>query len=748
MVFGKIFEFAPDAIVMTNREGRIVRVNAQAEKLFGYEQDELLGQAVEVLVPERLRFLHVARRESEPAHHQVRPFGTELELYARRKDGSEFPADIMLNSLDTDEGWLAVAIIRDLTDRKQAEEQLRESEESFRILVEGVKDYAVFRLDSDGHVASWNAGAERIKGYRAEEIIGQRFTCFYTPEDVERGKPEDQLKLAAAQGRAEDEGWRVRKDGSRFWANVIITALKEGVGRLRGFALVTRDFTDRKRAEEALVLEITNVLVSKLDIRELLAALSASLSRVRPHDYANLTLQESGTQHLRVLAVGSPYEEDPIHQGALLPLEGSPSGLAFTSGKPLLLNHIDSAGFSPEVISQLVKAEVRSACFLPLISGSRVLGTLNIYSRKEADFSQEDVDLLSRVANQVALAMDNALAFRQIENLKDKLAEEKLYLQEELQTESAFDEILGESTPLKRVLKQLENVACTDATVLILGETGTGKELVARAIHNLSPRRQNAFVKFNCAAIPTGLLESELFGYEKGAFTGAVAQKTGRLDLAHRGTLFLDEVGDIPLEVQPKLLRVLQEQEFERLGSSRTIPVDVRLIAATNRKLAEMVADGRFREDLYYRLKVFPLTVPPLRDRREDIPLLVRYFVGKHSARMNKRIETIPPDAMNALVQWQWPGNVRELGNFLERAVILTRGPILHVPLSELKLTDEVQSFAAATLEATERAAILRVLRETRGVIGGPLGAAIRLGLKRTTLAAKMRRLGISRRDL
>ena len=395
-----------------------------------------------------------------------------------------------------------------------------------------------------------------------------------------------------------------------------------------------------------------------------------------------------------------------------------------------------------------MKAEVRSACFLPLISPKRTIGTLNIYGRKETDFSQREVSLLSRVANQVAIAMDNALAFRQISELKDKLANEKLYLQDEVRTESAFDEIVGESAVLKRALKQVENVSCTDTTVLILGETGTGKELIARAIHNLSRRCENAFVRFNCAAVPTGLLESELFGYEKGAFTGANSQKVGRFDLANHGTLFLDEVGDIPLELQPKLLRALQEQEFERLGSTRTIASDVRLIAATNRKLAQMVADGTFREDLYYRLKVFPLTVPPLRDRREDIPLLVRYFVEKHASRMNKRIETIPPDAMNALIQWHWPGNVRELGNFLERAVILTRGPILHVPLSELKLTAETDPVAEVTLEATERQAILRVLRETKGIIGGPGGAAVRLGLKRTTLTAKMCRLGISRRNL
>jgi formate hydrogenlyase transcriptional activator len=750
--FNKLFESAPYGIVVTDRRRRIVRVNLQLEKMFGYPSDELLGQVVEILVPERLRSTYVSNLFAENKPHEIRSFGPEPEplIYGRGRDGSEFPARVMLRSMEAADGtWFLVAFFHDLTGRNQAEGWLRESEERLGLLVEGAKDCAIFELDREGRVASWNAGAEGLLGYPAEEIIGQDYSRFFTADDLQQGRPGDQLKLAATQGHFENEGWRMRKDGSQFFANVKVTALSDGVGRLRGFANVMRDVTDRRRVEEALVLEVTNILVSKLDIRDLLTAIAGCLSRVKTHDYSNLALQDSGTLQLHVLSLDCPYEEDPIHRGAPLPIEGSPAGAAFRSGKPLLLNHIDASGFSSEISSRLMKADVRSACFLPLIIHSHTLGTLNVYSRNEDHFSPKEVGLLEQVANQVALALDNALAFRRIAELKDKLAEERLYLQDELRTESAFDEIVGESAALRRVLKLVENVAGTDATVLILGETGTGKELIARAIHDLSPRRQNAFVKLNCAAIPTGLLESELFGHEKGAFTGATSQKIGRLDLAHQGTLFLDEVGDIPLELQPKLLRVLQEQEFERLGSTRTIPVDIRVIAATNRKLTQMVADRQFREDLYYRLKVFPVTVPPLRDRREDIPLLVHYFVRKHAARMNRRIETIPPDAMNALIQWRWPGNVRELGNFLERSVILTRGSILQVRLSELESTGNVEAPASvSTLEATEREAILLTLRQTKGVIGGPLGAATRLGLKRTTLTAKMRRLGISRRDL
>jgi PAS domain S-box-containing protein len=453
-LFEKLFEFSPDAIVVTDRDGKIIEVNAQVERFFGYKRSELMGQPIEILIPERFREVHPAQRGSYGNRPRVRTMGAGLELYGRCRDGSEFPVDIMLGPVETESGHVVLSVIRDLTEKKEAEEALRRSEL------------------------------------------------------------------------------------------------------------------------------------------------------------------------------------------------------------------------------------------------------------------------------------------------------EKEYLQEELNTEYQFEEIIGDSIGLKRVLKQVETVATTDATVLILGETGTGKDLIARAIHQLSSRRDRSLVKLNCAAVPTGLLESELFGHEKGAFTGAIMQKIGRLELADKGTFFLDEVGDLPLELQPKILRALQEKEFERLGGTKTIPVDVRLVAATNRDLTKMVANGEFRADLYYRLRVFPVSVPPLRERPGDIPLLVNYFVTKHSRRMNRPIETIPKDVMQALTKWRWPGNVRELENFIERAVILTKGKVLRAPLAELQIPQEEPSESGdPNLEAAEREHILRVLLEAKGMIGGPKGAAERLGVKRTTLNSKMKKLGIKRED-
>ncbi len=501
----------------------------------------------------------------------------------------------------------------------------------------------------------------------------------------------------------------------------------------------------RERDHLRLLLEVNNAVVSNLELRPLFAAITASLRKVIQHEYTSLALYEADSHRLRLYALNFPEGKGLIHEGIQAPIEDSPGGLAFTARKPVLVNAGELERFHSEFVKQLMAEGVRSVCCLPLITPVRILGTLNLASLRDGNFTPEDVELLSQVASQIALALENALAFREIDELKNKLAKEKLYLEEEIRTEYNFEEVIGESTVLKRILKQVETVAPTDSTVLIEGETGTGKELVARAIHSLSGRRERTFVKMNCAAIPTGLLESELFGHERGAFTGAIAQKVGRFELAHQGTLFLDEVGDIPLEMQPKLLRVLQEQEFERLGSTRTLRVNVRWVAATNRDLAQMVADKEFRADLYYRLNVFPITVPPLRERPEDIPLLVRYFAQHYARRMRRRIETVPVETLTALSRYHWPGNIRELENLIERSVILSKGPELRVPLVELKVQVPAAPNGVATLAAAEREHILRALREANGVIGGPSGAAVRLGMKRTTLQSRMRKLGISR---
>ena len=501
----------------------------------------------------------------------------------------------------------------------------------------------------------------------------------------------------------------------------------------------------RERDRLRLLLDVNDAIVSKVSKRELFTAISAGLRRLLNIDYTGLAVYDAKTNRLRVYALDFPENQNMVLEDAEIPLEDSPPGQAFTTRKPVLLDASNLDQFNSDGFRRMVAQGLRAGCILPLVSRDRAIGTLNVGTRRETSFTADDVDLLTQVANQIATAVENALAFSEIEELKEQLAQEKLYLEDEIRTEHNFEEIVGDSPVLKRVLRQIETVAPTDAAVLIEGETGTGKEVFARSIHNLSRRRDRTFVKINCAAIPAGLLESELFGHERGAFTGAITQRAGRFELAHRGTLFLDEVGDIPLELQPKLLRALQEQEFERLGSTRTLRVDVRVIAATNRNLAQMVAEGRFRGDLFYRLNVFPLGAPPLRERREDIPQLVRYFVQKYALRLERNIETVPAEAQRALADYSWPGNIRELENFIERAVILSRGPVLNVSVADLRPSADAVGNTAPTLEAAERDHILRVLAETNWMVGGPAGAAARLGLKRTTLQSKMKKLGISR---
>ncbi len=580
-LFEQLFEFSPDAIVVTDSEGRITNANAQVQRAFGYTREELVGQPVETLIPERFRGVHPNHRQAYNAQPSVRPMGVGLELYGLRKDGTEFPVDIMLSPIETAEGRVTFSVIRDISERKRMEEALRQSEQQLRALFEFSPD-AIIASDQEGQITQANARVESFFGYTRAELLGQSIDVlvperFRRSHRAHRKDYSDQARVRPMGNGLELYGRR--KDGSEFPADIMLGPVETAEGRM--VLSVIRDLTEKREAEEAL---------------------------------------------------------------------------------------------------------------------------------------------------------------RRSEQAKQ-------YLEEELNTESRFEDIIGESVGLKRVLKHVETVAATDVTVLVLGETGTGKELIARAIHQLSSRNERTLVKLNCAAIPAGLLESELFGHEKGAFTGAISRKIGRLELANEGTLFLDEIGDLPLELQPKILRALQEKEFERLGSTQTIPVNVRLVAATNRDLTKMVADKEFRSDLYYRLKVFPITIPPLRERREDISLLVRYFVDKFARRMDRRIETIPDDVMRALTRWEWPGNIRELENFIERAVLLSKGPALRVPLGELEVLEESSPEGDSTLEATEREHILRVLREAKGKIAGPQGAAARLGLKRTTLNSKLKKLGIERND-
>ena len=512
-------------------------------------------------------------------------------------------------------------------------------------------------------------------------------------------------------------------------------------------AAVNFYISQRVQDQLKLILDLTNQVVSNLELRDLLHAASGSVRRVMRCDAAAIMLPDADGTHLCVHALDYPDSRGIFTEGARVPMEGTMPGDAFKSGKPMVVNRLDLDEMPPEMYHKAKGEGLNSFCDIPLISRNRLLGVLAVARRDESAFDEDEVSFLMQAANQVAIGVENALAYSEIAELKDRLAQEKLYLEDELRGEMDFEGIVGQSSALRHVLNLVETVAPSDSTVLMLGETGTGKELIARAIHDRSRRKDRTFVKINCAAIPTGLLESELFGHERGAFTGAIAQKIGRLELADQGTLFLDEVGDIPLDIQPKLLRALQEREFERLGSTRTKKVNVRLVAATNRDLDKMIENREFRSDLYYRLNVFPIRIPPLRERPEDIPLLVRYFTQKYARRMEKQIESIPAGDMKKLASWHWPGNIRELENFIERSVILTHGSALQIPIGELGSNGK-SAPVADLRDSTQRDEILRVLREASGRVAGRDGAAARLGLKRTTLISRMKKLGIDPRQI
>ena len=542
------------------------------------------------------------------------------------------------------------------------------------------------------------------------------------------------------------------------------TPVTNNANRDQGITRISEEL-QRQNDRLQLLLNLTARITSTLDLREVLRAIAANIREVMHADAVAVSLIDATSGKSRVFAMDFPHGKGIIKE-ELLFTPSAAAKQAMDTLQPVVIDTREPEEFASGTTEIAAAEGIKAMCLIPLANRGRVLGILATSRTTETAFMPEDVDFLSQASGQIAIAIENALAYQEISELKDKLAQEKLYLEEEIRGDSGFERILGKSTALKHVLQLVETVAPNDSTVLLLGETGTGKELIARAIHERSRRKDRTFVKLNCAAIPTGLLESELFGYEKGAFTGAITQKIGRLELADQGTLFLDEVGDIPNEIQPKLLRTLQEREFERLGSTHTRKVNVRLVAATNRNLEKMVAEREFRSDLFYRLNVFPIRIPPLRERREDIPLLVSFFVQKFAKQTQKQIESVPSAVMKGLTAWEWPGNIRELENFIERAVILTRGKALEVPLTELRKTETETATDTAVIdkkrptrkasssrpdissgakeyESKQREGIIQALTACKGRVGGADGAAVRLGINRTTLMYRIRKLGI-----
>jgi formate hydrogenlyase transcriptional activator len=540
------------------------------------------------------------------------------------------------------------------------------------------------------------------------------------------------------------------------------------IGRVVAFALddgLNLRCARHQNERLKLLLNLTNRITSNLQPRELLREIAASIREVMHCDAVAVSLLDPESGKSRLYALDFPQGKGFIREEHVHTITG-PSKRVLETLKPVIVERFDSADILPEIYQEVLAEGLKRTCLIPLVNRGRALGILSIARKSEANFTPEDVEFLAQAAGQIAIAIENAIAYHEISQLKDKLAQEKLYLEEEIRSEMNFENIVGNSPALKHVLELVETVAPSDSTVLLLGETGTGKELIARAIHDRSRRKDRTFVKLNCAAIPTGLLESELFGHEKGAFTGAIIQKIGRMELADQGTLFLDEVGDIPTEIQPKLLRALQEREFERLGSTHTRRANIRLVAATNRDLEQMIAAREFRSDLYYRLHVFPIRIPPLRERKEDIPQLVSYFVQKFAKQMQKKIEAISPAVLKGLTSWEWPGNIRELENFIERAVIVTRGKLLEAPVGELRKTNTVafphaeqnhveqvagqrtdsqgdQTSVADEYERRQRDEIIRALTACKGRVGGADGAAARLGMQRTTFVSRMKKFGI-----
>jgi formate hydrogenlyase transcriptional activator len=739
-----IVDSIPGLVCTMNAAGEVERLNRQVLEYFGKTPEELKNWATtDAVHPDDLPRVIAAFTHSVETGN---PY--DIEHRCRRADGVYRWFQVRALPVRGTEGGITgwYILLTDIDDRKRTEEALRASELNLGLVVGSIPGL-VNTMTAEGKNEFVNQQVLQYFGKSQEELDSWATSDLVHPDD--RPRVIAAFRSSIETGQPYDNEHRIRRaDGVYRWFQVRALPLRDTEGRIIRWYVLSTDIDERKQAEGRLqlLLDVTNQVVSNLQLRDLLRAVSGNIRRVMQCDCASLALPNAEKKELQLNVLDFPEGRGFFQEEGVYSIEGSPYGMAFRTMKPLSLESPFTAWLDNPVVQSRISEGFKSLCFIPLIRRNRAIGSLNLGRLRGGAFTEEDLYFLGQVASQIAIGVENALEYGQITEAKKRLADQKLYLENEIRVEYGFEEIIGNSPKLKAVLDSVRTVAPADSTVLIQGETGTGKELIARAIHNLSPRKGHAFVKVNCAAIPSGLLESDLFGHEKGSFTGAVAQKIGRFELADKGTLFLDEVGDIPLELQPKLLRVLQEQEFERLGSTRTQRVDVRVLAATHANLTQMVAEKKFRGDLYYRLNVFPVTFPPLRDRREDIPLLVRYFSNKYARRMGKHIESIPKEAMDALSHYAWPGNIRELQNLMERAVLLSTGPSLRVPLAEI-LADSGLNAAGGgnALEQAEREQIVRALRESNWVVGGAHGAAARLGLKRTSLAYKMQKLGISR---
>ncbi len=625
--------------------------------------------------------------------------------------------------------------------------------------------------DLNGRFIAVNRVYEKMVGYTEEELRKMAFLDITHEDDAAHNRDLITDLLEGKRKQFQIEKQYRRKDGRLIWVSNNVS-LVPGTESMPQFLMaLSEDITERKRAEEALrkseernrtLLEINNAIITNLTREALFQSVSKALHNVIDFDRSALTLYEPATDSLRFVAfTGSPVR---FRVGDELRRTASTAGWVFDHQQPVVRGDLEKEQQYPNE-RHLIDEGMRSHCIAPLIVRGKSIGTVNVSSKTKFLYSETDGQFLQEVANQVALAIENMKSYEEIAELKATLEKENVYLQEEIRTEHNFEEIVGNSPALLAALRKVEQVAPTDSTVLIYGETGTGKELIARAIHDRSARKTRPLVKVNCSAISAGLVESELFGHVKGAFTGALDRRIGRFELADGGTIFLDEVGELPLETQVKLLRVLQEHEFEPVGSSRPLRVNVRVIAATNRNLEEAIQAGRFRSDLFYRLNVFPLEMPPLRERRSDIPKLAKFFLSNYSKKIGKNVDGISPDTMDRILGYSWPGNVRELQNVIERAVILSRGRILELQyelapdlvaegnLGEAEEPPEeaqpagLQASKLPTLKEVERSHILAALKLTSGVIEGPKGAARILNMHPNTLRHRIEKFGIKRSD-